>query len=130
MKTATTICGTCGAKISGNRAEEVCPACLLESLGLLVSESVAGVVDRANDGQAPASADKKNCAAGKNIHRLWGLRIAGNRPGRPGRSLSRTSEKSEPHVALKVIGLGPWTTATHPKRFRREPRAPMHCSNP
>jgi len=59
MKTATTICGTCGAKISGNRAEEVCPACLLESLGLLVGESVAGVVDRANDGQAPASADKK-----------------------------------------------------------------------
>src|SRR5437773_11782871 len=103
MKTATTICGTCGAKISGNRAEEVWPACLLESLGLLVGESVAGVVDRANDGQAPASADKKNCAAGKNIHRRLGLRIRGNRPWPPGRSLSRTSEQSSPHVTLNVI---------------------------
>ena len=43
MKTATTVCGRCGAKISGDGGQEVCPACLLESgLGLFDEESVAG----------------------------------------------------------------------------------------
>ena len=41
MKTATTVCGTCGAMIAGNATDEVCPACLLESLGLLDDEAVA-----------------------------------------------------------------------------------------
>ena len=31
MKTATTVCGRCGAKISGDATREVCPACLLET---------------------------------------------------------------------------------------------------
>jgi len=43
MKTATTVCGRCGAKISGDTPLEACPACLLESgLGLLDDESVVG----------------------------------------------------------------------------------------
>jgi hypothetical protein len=41
MKTATTVCGTCGAKISGNATGEGCPACLLETLGVLDDELVA-----------------------------------------------------------------------------------------
>ena len=43
MKTATTVCGRCGAKISGDGGQEVCPACLFESgLGLFDEEAVAG----------------------------------------------------------------------------------------
>ena len=46
MKTATTVCGRCGANVVGDATREVCPACLLETgLGLLDEESVAGVVD-------------------------------------------------------------------------------------
>src|SRR6267142_2120121 len=43
MKTATTVCGKCGAKIFGDATREVCPACLLESgLRLLTDEAKAG----------------------------------------------------------------------------------------
>ena len=54
MKTATTVCGKCGAKICSDAAREVCPACLLESgLRLLDEESVAGVVEPARDNGVP-----------------------------------------------------------------------------
>ncbi len=44
MKTATTVCGRCGAKISDDATGQVCPACLLEmGLGLLDDDSVAEV---------------------------------------------------------------------------------------
>src|SRR5713101_1484149 len=52
MKTATTVCGRCGAKISTDETREVCPACLLETgLGLFDDKAVAGV-----DSSAVASA--------------------------------------------------------------------------
>jgi hypothetical protein len=47
MKTATTVCGRCGAKISGDATGQVCSACLLEmGVGLLEDNNAAtGVVD-------------------------------------------------------------------------------------
>jgi TolB-like protein/predicted Ser/Thr protein kinase/cytochrome c-type biogenesis protein CcmH/NrfG len=39
------------------------------------------------------------------------------------KSLNRT-------IALKVIGLGPWTTERHLKRFRREAEAAAHLEHP
>ena len=45
MKTATTVCGKCGAEIPADARQGACPACLLETgLGLLADEPVAGVV--------------------------------------------------------------------------------------
>src|SRR4029077_56117 len=39
MKTATTVCGRCGATVHSDITREVCPACLLETgLGLLYGE--------------------------------------------------------------------------------------------
>ena len=72
MKTATTVCGTCGATISGNATDELCPACLLESLALLDDESgtdvglsaeeaVAGGADP-GQGDGVQAADKKKSA--------------------------------------------------------------------
>jgi hypothetical protein len=44
MKTATIVCGRCGAKISGDATREGCLACLLETgPGLFDDDSVAGV---------------------------------------------------------------------------------------
>jgi len=43
MKTATTVCGTCGAKIPDDATGQVCPACLLEiGVRILDDEFVAG----------------------------------------------------------------------------------------
>ena len=41
MKTATTVCGACGAKIPDDATGQLCPACLLEiGLSLLPDEPV------------------------------------------------------------------------------------------
>src|SRR6266705_1547818 len=67
MKTATTVCLTCGATISGNATDEVCPACLLESLALLDGESGTDVglsavgsakPDDAEDHESARAADR------------------------------------------------------------------------
>src|SRR5215472_19180663 len=71
MKTATAICGTCGATISGNASDEVCPACLFESLALLDDESGTDVAlsavapakaDDAEDDENGRAADRKKAA--------------------------------------------------------------------
>jgi hypothetical protein len=60
MKTATTVCGRCGAKISADATREVCPACLLETgLGPFDDKAVTGIVDPVRHDGLPVLDGKK-----------------------------------------------------------------------
>ena len=111
---------------------EVCPACLLETgLGLLADEVVAGVVDPGrNDGVRAADRNKATRAAG--MLGDFGDYELLEEIGRGGQGVVyRAHQKSlNRTVALKVLGLGPWTTETHLKRFRREAEAAASLQHP
>src|SRR5262245_58721247 len=126
------VCEKCGAKISSDATQEVCPACLLEGgLGLLEDESVAAGADQGHAEGIRIPERKKTTQSLRMLADFGDYELL-EEIGRGGQGVVyRARQKSlDRVVALKVIGLGPWTTDAHLKRFRREAEAAASLEHP
>ena len=126
MKTANSVCEKCAAKIPSDARQGFCPACLLETgLGLFEDEDENGA-DQEPMLRGPNGAPPIKMLAEFGDYELL------EEIGRGGQGVVyRAHQKSlNRTVALKVIGLGPWATEAHLKRFRREAEAAASLDHP
>jgi serine/threonine protein kinase/tetratricopeptide (TPR) repeat protein len=126
MENVSNVCEKCGVEIPADVRQGVCPACLLEAgLGLLENEDH----DAADPTQVPR--ERHSARAAKMLADFGDYELL-EEIGRGGQGVVyRAHQKSlNRTVALKVIGVGPWATEAHLKRFRREAEAAANLDHP